>query len=336
MSVKGPTTTGTTSTNQTRDVNPALMPYLTDVMSQAKNLYGTGAGSNLYTGPTVSPLDPLAMQGITGMTNTALGQEGPSQIPYDYAVNNIASGGLSAQQQGELAKLAGISSGTGASSDVLSQMAGQGTSPTINPYLQSQLDYQNQLIANRINSQISGSGRYGSGGQADVLGRALAGATAPVIAGAYENQQNRALQAAQADIAARAGAAGAGLGAMQSGANTALGWAGLSPQLNSLMYDPSNRLLGIGGMLTDRSQQALNNQIALYNAQQQMPWTQLGRYVGAVGGTLPAFQGTGTTVGTGTVNQQQQVPWWSLLAGGSNSPVAGAANVGANILGMFA
>src|SRR5215831_14317960 len=256
MSLQGPTQTQ--QKQETRDVNPALQPFLTDVLGQAQGLYKSGAGTSPYTGLTVAPLDPLAQAGISGIAGTASQMEGNAGVPYSSALGAINSGGVSSQMQpylGDLSTVAGNTSPT-ASSQYLTSLANPGT--TINPYLQSLLDAQNALISNRINSQISGAGRYGSGGQADVLGRSLGAADAPVIAQAFENQQNRAISAAsQIDAAQRAleasrtGASSAALNPLVAAGNTALGWAGLTPTLNSLAYDPSNRLLGLGGMLTD-------------------------------------------------------------------------------------
>jgi hypothetical protein len=148
-----------------------------------------------------------------------------------------------------------------------------------NPYLQAQLDAQNRLIADKVNSATSGMGRYGSAAHTDVLARALSETDAPVLAQDYARRQQEMLAATQGQA-----------GVYQQGLSQAGQYSQLLPSLQQLQYLPAQNEMAVGSIYDQRAQAQLNDQIKLYNAQQSYPWEQLSRFnavlqgVGGLGG----------------------------------------------------
>ena len=184
----------------------------------------------------------------------------------------------------------------GRAGDVYNEASGQQ-----NPYLLQQLAAQDRRIGDKINSSMSGAGRYGSGAHTDVMARSLAEASYPVLAQDYtQRQQTRlgALGAQQGALAGQQGALAGQMGATQGGVGVVGGisdiynqglqnagrFAQLAPGLEEARYGPSDHMMGLGQYYTDREQKGLSDQINLWNAQQAYPWEQLQRYTGIAQG----------------------------------------------------
>jgi hypothetical protein len=212
----------TQQTTQTKDPWSAAQPHLQNVMNSAANLIGSDQGYQPYTGPTQAPLDPLVTQGIGGQQSIAQGSLGGTE------------GILAAQKLG------------------LQQIQEAGGT---NPYLENILNTNNRRIGDRINSSMSGAGRYGSGQHTDVMARALAESADPILAEDYTAGLQRAGQ-----------------------------WSQLMPTLDQAQYAPAQSLMALGQYNQDRAQAQLADQMKLYAAQQARPWEQLSRYNAAVGG----------------------------------------------------
>jgi hypothetical protein len=355
-------------------------------------LYGLAAmGSNGLSPQMQGQLQNLAgiangSQGITtgGLWQSLYGRALDQNNGANGVFNSIAGGADGITTGNQYGDVARAFSGPTQSETSLADMA---NAKDVNPYLKDVLAANDARIANRVNSAMSGAGRYGSAGHTDVLGRSLAESDNPILANAFEQGQNRALSAAQAidnarnaaagvrlgaiggatgvqgqnltnrlgaanslvnsnnaafnnaaaaaggltnvqgqNLANRISASNAGLGAMISGANNALGWANAAPNLAQLAYLPSLTQLGVGNFLQGQQQKELDNQRALFNQAQAMPWTQLGRYLQAVNGNSPLVGNSGTT--TGQTITQTEIPFWQLFAGGQNSPASGLSGLG--------
>lgn len=123
------------------------------------------------------------------------------------------------------------------------------------------------------------------------------------------------------NIANKAKAAETGLDTLNTGQTNALGWAALMPELNDLTYDQADRYAKIGDYNTERAQEELTNQIDLYNEEEQMPWTQLGKYSSSITGLSGLLEGKGTTTGTETKTEKKS--WLDYLANAAGA-AAGA------------
>src|SRR5262245_56455430 len=131
----------TQQTTQTRDPWVSAQPALQQIISSASGLYNAGVGYQPYTGNTTAPwLNPYNTPGVNAAYNLAAGE------PTGSTALQGARGYL-----GDLVSKQGLS-------DPLSTMASTLANQQ-NPYLQGALDQQ----MNKVNSAMSGAGRYGSG-----------------------------------------------------------------------------------------------------------------------------------------------------------------------------
>ena len=135
-----------------------------------------------------------------------------------------------------------------------------------------------QKVMPSVNSQFSGSGRYGSGLHADTAARGMTEAYAPIAA------QMRQY----------------GLGQMDAAANRA-------PQFAANDYADINALAGIGQQKQDLAQNELGDAVNRSNFQQDLPANRLQQYMGFIGGNYG-----GNTTST-TPYSQPSV--WSQLGG---------------------
>ena len=300
MGSSGSQTPVTQQTTQTRDPWVGAQPHLLGAMNNADYLFNANLGYQPYTGQTVADLDPTLTQGMAAQQNLAtqnlggtVGVTAGQNAGYDMIKNQ----GLSPQLQ-----------------QLLQQQQGQN-----NPYLQSVLDAQNRQIGDRVNSSMSGSGRYGSGQHTDVMTRALSESQAPLLAQDYQARQQM-----QQNI-------------LQGGLERAGQWAQLMPTLDQAQYAPAQTLTALGQYNQDRAQQQLNDQIKLYNAQQAYPWENVARYNAIIGGA----GGLGGTSVTSSPIQQPSTLQKMLGGGLAGAGIGGSfggpvgAGVGAGVGGLL-
>jgi hypothetical protein len=325
----------TETTVQNKDPWGPAQPYLADIMKQANALYVGGAGGQTWGGPLQAGMSPDMTNSFNMMRGLA-GQD--TSQPFNYANSVIGAGGMApgtSAGTGVLGSIAGQSGPTSAATN-LGGMA-SGADAGNNPYLKTMLDDNAARIGNRVASQMSGAGRYGSFGHGDALARSITAANAPILSQAYENDQNRMLQAnSQIDSSNRAldvtrsGAASGLIGALQGGQGQALQASAMMPELDAARYAGADRLAGIGQFGMGREQDLIDAQRALFNQQQQQPWTMLNRYLGGVSGLGGLLQGMGTTTGNketeknlGLLDYASLFSGGTTASGGSASPAQG-------------
>ena len=231
----------TQQTQQTRDPWSAAQPHLIEGLENAQGLFQSNVGYQPYTGATQAGLDPAFNAGA-GTMNFMLNQDlyGTPGVnaARSLGTNMINNQGLSPE---------------------LRQLY-QNAQGNENPFLQQMLESNNARIGNKINSSMSGAGRYGSGAHTDVMARGLEEAAAPVLAQDYARRQQQQQ------------------GILEGGLQRAGQWSELMPGLDQARYAPAQSLMNLGQFYNERSQSALDDQIKLYNAQQARPWEQLARY----------------------------------------------------------
>lgn len=354
-----------------------VTPNMQSAMDQLGGLYSNQAQSPQLGAPVDLMNSILGGSGLTSWQGDLLGTISDiAGHPMDQAGNAYRSvidqQGMTPEQRAALGSMSGLAGDTGDLNAYRQQMnlANQST----NPYLQQIMDAMNRQIGDRVNSSMSGAGRYGSGAHTDVMSRALAESEAPIMSQDYEARQNRALQAAQGFGNALtqhgglygniAGQYGQGLERLMSGAqglasnlgqkasmygNVFQGMgsglerqmqaAGALPGMYAAEGQPAQNLMGLGEYQRSLDQQNIDAAIKLYNAQQAYPWEQLAREAGILqgGGALG-----GTTVGS--VSQPapttlQRILGGGLVGGGLGSafgPIGtGAGALGGGLLGLL-
>jgi len=285
----------TQQTTQTRDPWSQAQPYLLNTMSQAANLYNAQAGYQPYPGQTTASLNP-ALQGAWNLT-TSLAQSEP------YGSTQLAG---ARNLMGDLVTNQGLS-------PELQSMAGT-LAGQQNPYLQGVIDQQMA----KVNSAMSGAGRYGSGSH----DAAIAQAIAPTFAQDYMQRQGMA-----ADIY--------GQGLTRAGQA-----AQLIPTLDQARYANLGMMQDVGTQQRAYDQALLDQQLKLWNAQQAYPWEQLARY-NAIVGQAGGLGGTQVTSSPGATQPSttQRVLGGGLAGAGLGSmfgPVGtGVGALGGGLLGLL-
>lgn len=146
----------TTSKSETENKPPKwAQPLFEQSASEAKKIYASGKGGNVYQGETVAGLGDTTQAGISGIQGTVSGLPGATSTSTNLA--EMAAGGM-------------VNNG--------------------NPYFQDKLSNQLDKTASLINSKFSGAGRYGSGANNAVLGNELGN----VATAALSDQYNRDVQ----------------------------------------------------------------------------------------------------------------------------------------------
>ena len=248
------------TTTQTSQVDPALLPYLTQGLQRAQSLFLTGQQPEFFPGQTyVSP---------SAATTEAIAQQ--------EAIARQQSPVLQQAQQAYTSSLGQI--GQTASGGFLNA----------NPYQQAMMEAAtrpltqqfSQSVLPGISSLYSKSGRLGSGSMERALGtateaygRSLGDITANIAGSQY--QQERGLQQ-QAQLA-----------------QAQLG--GLAPQFYGQQFLPSQTLAQVGAQQEAIAAQPLQEQLARYQFGQQLPYQQLQGYLSSVYGTPLGSYGTQTT-----------------------------------------
>lgn len=149
----------TATTTSTSEPWAEQKPYITDIMSKAKNLYDTNTPT-YYPGNTVAGFNPQQEQAF-GM-----------------AANRAVNGN------------ANMNAAAGYNSDVLSGKY------STDPYQSQVFDNIKSQVLPAVNSQFSAAGRYGSGSHADSAARGLTDAFAPYATQMYQQGLDRMGQAA--------------------------------------------------------------------------------------------------------------------------------------------
>lgn len=208
-------------------------------------------------------------------------------------------------------------------------------------------DTQSQLYAGQYNqeraNQVSANSMIDSARQAaSSLGTAITNAKSGVES-TNNNQRLAGAQLGQAQTAQQAGVLGQVLGgdefnsnlgvtkaqgfigAGQTGQAQAISAASALPALDALRYSPAQQLLGVGSILQGQDQANIGAAQQVFDETNNMPWQNLDRYAGLMGG-MAGLGGTTDSTGKQTT-QTQQSPLNTIL--GSLSGIGGlAANLG--------
>jgi hypothetical protein len=252
-----------TTQKSTSQVDPAILPFLTTGLERAQSLFLTGDQPSFFPGQTyVSP---------SAQTTEALAQQ--------EALARQASPVLQQAQQAFTGSLTG-----------LGQTAGGGFLQG-NPYQEAmmqaatrplQQQFSNQVLPG-ISSLYSKTGRLGSGAMAQALGqasegygRALGDVTSQIAGQTYAQERQNQLNA-QAQMAQLAQAA---------------------PSIYGQQFIPSQQLAQVGQAQEAIAAQPLQEAMARYQFQQQLPYEQLSGYLSSVYGSPLGRYGTQSTTGT--------------------------------------
>jgi hypothetical protein len=249
------------TTTTTSQIDPLLAPYLETGLEQAQNLF---FGTNQ---PTFFP----------GQTYVSPSQQTLTALQQQEALATQPNPLLQQAQQAYQASLGQIG------------QTASGAFLNANPYQQQMIDAATRPLSQQFSNQIlpgisslySKSGRLGSGAMESALGtasesylRALGDVSGTIAGNQYQQnlQSQQQAQIQQAQLAAQA------------------------PAIYGQQFLPSQQLAQVGAAQEQIAAQPLQQQLAQYQFNQQLPYQQLQGYLSSVYGT--PLGGYGTTTQT--------------------------------------
>lgn len=254
---------GKSSKQTTENKPPAwATPLFSQSASEASKIYNSGAGGNVYQGQTVANLGQTTQQGIQGVQNAA-GNWNNQQF------QNMLTAPTQSSQN-----LQGMASG---------QYLQEG-----NPYYRDRLNNEIAQANSLVQSQFSGSGRYGSGANTDVLSR---------------NTNNMLLQGLESDY-------NRAMGNMLS-ANQMIDQSN-NAQVGNMMNAYQGQqaaqqgVINAGQLQDQNAQQQLTADFTKWQSEDMAPWTRLGLLQSAAAGSAGNY-GTNTQTATQPFNALQGI-----------------------------
>lgn len=288
---------GSSSGNQTvtnrTEIDPVTQAWRSTIIGAGADLYNRGV-PDYYPGSTVTPFSGQTVGGLNYLQNYA--QQGATNLDAANASQSRALSGYNPALGGAL----DASNGSLSNNPAIQNLGQYGAAE--NPYLQSLFNAGAQQVGNAVNAQFMKAGRFGANdAHQGTMAREMGNLWSQIAMPAYENQQNRGLQAAQAqgslwDASQNRRLQGTDLlgGIWSQGNEDALRAAALQPSLYQYGMMPGQSMLDVGGMYEDQYGRYLAEDIDRYNYGYNAPWDLLGRYTSMVNG-LPDFSGQATT-----------------------------------------
>lgn len=271
----------------TSQIDPALLPYLTTGLERAKEVFLTGPQPTFFQGQTyVSPSEQTltALQQQEEMARAGSPLLAQGQQAFQQALTGVGQTAAGGFLQGSPYQQAAISAAT----RPIQQQFEQSTLPG-------------------LASLFSARGRYGSGAMERAIGQA-------------QEATGRAIGDVATNIAYQDYARERGLQQQALGQQAALG--AMAPQFYQQQFIPSQQLAQIGAQREAIAAQPLQEEMARFQFQQQLPQQQLASYLSSVYGTPLGSYGT----------QSTQLPQNTLMSGIAGT---GLGYVGGQALGSY-
>lgn len=271
------TSGSTNQTTQSSPWGPAQLPLI-DIFTDAKKMYDSGVGPQVYPGSTVTPFSQPTQQGLTQGYDMAKAGNPFIQNVQDYATKTMAAGGTNPFMMEAKSNLDPTANG--------SMLEG-------NPFFQKALDFQSGKVADRVNSVFSGAGRGLSGSHGRTLTDELAGLRFGALSDNYNMERGMQMDANKTI---------AGMGSDAANVNANL--VNNASNIDALRYNDIDRMFKIGSTIESKQGEVLNENKQKFDMQNLLPWQHLELYNGMI---QPGAGGTASTVGQS--NQQTSTPF---------------------------
>lgn len=278
---------GGKSSKQTTENKPPAWatPLFTQSASEASKLYNEGSGGNVYQGQTVAGLGSTTNAGIQNAFKAGNNWNMPNYENMLASTNQQFN--ASAQNTNAEKNLGDMASG---------QYLKSG-----NPYFEDALQGQLEKTAAQTQSQFSGSGRFGSGANTDVLTNQLGNIRSNALSNQFNQDTQNMLAANNMMDSSRVAARTSGLNALQTGAS--IGNQAFQNQLAG-----SNAQIQAGQLQDENRQKQLIADFTKWQSEDMKDWNRLGLLQSAAAGSAGNY---------GTNTQTQTQPFNALGAIGS-------------------
>ncbi len=301
----------------------AAQPALKQGLNDAQALYNKGTAFQPYMGSTVVPYSQQTTQGMNDTVNRA--NQWQSAFDNNFAKindNTQYNEGLNTLQRNSVGNFQGLNetlkglydqAGTPSYSEqYLKDIASGGMLNRQDPNFERVLNRATENASTYGNMQASAGGRYGSGLGQKAVATAVGDLEANARVGQYNQERANQLaatgmldQGRNANIANQLNAANA-----RSGVNTSLFNAGQQQQSNiwqgtdalsnayNAAQQPIQSRMGVGQMNEDLAGRTLNDQLRIWQGQQQAPKNAL-EWLAAIGSGAGSLGGTQNTTAQG-------------------------------------
>jgi hypothetical protein len=304
---------------------------LSDIATNAQNLYYSGKGFDAYPESRVTPFSSQTLGALGSAEAYAQGGKGVGLLSQgqDYTSGVLAGTGNDPTSR---AAFSALRQGAEGSSPWTAGIMPYATGQYVNggsPAFRETLNYGANKIADKIDQNASAMGRFGTnaaheGGLADAMGNYYNTGFTNELSREQGLQlqaaalgQNAATNNAQAALQAQQGAAGSTAGQYQAG------------------LLPSQTLAGVGSTIENKDQQYIQDAYDAWNTNQQKDYNRLAAYQSTIAGLNPqAYTSkTGTETSTTPFNATSLIPlafmggtggFGTSLAGGL---LSGAGNI---------
>lgn len=251
----------------------AAQPALKQGINDAQGIYNSGTAFDPYMGSTVVPYSQQTQQGMQDTLNKADWSDNMFNQNLTTTALNSYNGGLNDIQKGVVGRLTGQATGA--------------FNPNDNPGFQSVLKQATDSAGNAVDMGASAAGRYGSGVHQGNVAREVGNVAGQLTSNEYNDYKNR-----------------------QDAANTSLFNAGQQQQNNinansgaltnafnaSLL--PGQARMQIGGMNEDLAGRTMNDQLRIWQGQQQAPKSAV-EWLAALGSGAGSLGGSSNTTAQG-------------------------------------
>lgn len=302
---------GNTTSTVTSQPWSGSLPYITDALSSAQNLYGQG-GPQYYPGQTYAPENTAEQTGISNLQNQS--QSGLSlgnSLENSSATNNPA-----------YSFFQNLTSGSGADPGIstLQDYASGKYLTADNPYFSQMANTLTAQVLPGINAQFANAGRGVSGLASRAASEGLGDSIGNL---AYQNyQQGLTQQQAAANSLAGYGITGAGdLSNLYQN--------NIANQLSGANLGLSSAAAGLAAGQTQQGfdQASITDAMNRYNYNQQLPYQTLQNYISEINALNPSG-GTSTTTQPYFQNQTANTLGTALGGAGLISALGGIGDVG--------
>lgn len=260
------------TTNTVAEPPSFIQPYLKDAANQSVGIYDQGP-KQYFPGSTVVPFSPQTQQALNLTQQRALNGSPLVDQAKGYNTNVVA---------GDYLKTNPFANGSKA---IAGKFQGQ------NPYLDQTFNRAADSVQQRLQSGFAGAGRDIEAAR-PVAAQEYNDLATNIYGGAYQQDQNRRLAAAQGDQATSANAYGAERAYQQQASQFA-------PQLAANDYADLTALGGVGGQYEDLYGRQLQNDINRFDYNQNAPGAALDEYIARITGSFPGQQQSTSAQGPG-------------------------------------
>jgi hypothetical protein len=260
----------------------AAQPALKTTLSDAGKLYSSGVGGGVYTGATKA--------GLTSQQNTGLQMQSDVARGFDnwmnmgkYNLDGISGASQEGQSYSEK-NLGDIASGKYLSGG--------------DPYFEDALSTSSRKAQDAVNLQASGMGRSGSGANYGNVARELGEIQTSARSNQYNQERANQMSANQMLDTQR-----------NTGLDRQLGVFDRMGTAFEYAKAPGQLMQDVGAQYQQQAQNVIDDQVRMFDASQNAPWEQLGRYnaiaqgMGGLGGTQTQTQSGGALGGLGSIAQ---------------------------------